>query len=291
LCHKADGSEPISDKHPWVTNDTCSACHKNSAKLKPFPQPAAAPENARAMPHPTAGLENCLLCHGDKAPKPFPKDHPWATVETCRSCHSLNLNPVALPKAEAVSIPLVPHSLNGLNNCFQCHTAKRNFPESHQNIANDLCLLCHKAATVSVSQSNPPAGPGVTHSIAGLPECTACHGSASGVPFPASHAGRSSNMCAICHKTGASSTTPEPTAEGNMNAEQLYNTNCASCHGVNRQGGFGPALTPATLATKSVSAINSDITNGTGGMSGYSGILNTSQIDVLTQFVKRAVIP
>jgi mono/diheme cytochrome c family protein len=66
--------------------------------------------------------------------------------------------------------------------------------------------------------------------------------------------------------------------------EQLYALNCASCHGVQGQGGSGPAIAGNSRATDAANVQNI-ITYGRGTMPGFSATLTPEQIETLTQFV------
>jgi mono/diheme cytochrome c family protein len=66
-----------------------------------------------------------------------------------------------------------------------------------------------------------------------------------------------------------------------VNAAQVYSQNCASCHGVNRQGGSGPALTPTSLASRTITWLVSFIQSHRTG----SGLTQTV-INALTDFLK-----
>jgi len=77
--------------------------------------------------------------------------------------------------------------------------------------------------------------------------------------------------------SAASSTSvATPTA---IDAAQLYASNCAVCHGANRQGGVGPALTPTSLASRTVSWIAAYIA---GHRSGYT----TEEYNALADWLK-----
>lgn len=40
-----------------------------------------------AIPHTLEGRDDCLVCHGEDAFKPFPTDHAGRTSDTCTGCH------------------------------------------------------------------------------------------------------------------------------------------------------------------------------------------------------------
>jgi hypothetical protein len=70
------------DHNNGVTSGLCTLCHK------PMVQEAALA--IKAMPHAVAGLESCLLCHGEGIGEAarVPADHAGRTNETCQLCHS-----------------------------------------------------------------------------------------------------------------------------------------------------------------------------------------------------------
>ncbi|MBI2957336.1 MAG: c-type cytochrome [Chloroflexi bacterium] len=90
--------------------------------------------------------------------------------------------------------------------------------------------------------------------------------------------------------TTTRTTAPTATATAGVDASALFAANCAACHGANRQGmqGLGPALTPASLAAKSLEQVNDAITNGRANtlMTGFKGRLTPEQIDALAKYEK-----
>ncbi len=83
--------------------------------------------------------------------------------------------------------------------------------------------------------------------------------------------------------------TEEPTAEEApaeaVAAEELYQQNCAKCHGNDRTGGRGPALLPDRL-TEDASVYVEIITNGSGEMPSFEGELSTKEIEALVAFIQ-----
>jgi mono/diheme cytochrome c family protein len=78
--------------------------------------------------------------------------------------------------------------------------------------------------------------------------------------------------------------TPEgPVAEGDpANGEQVFAANCASCHGVNAEGGaLGPTLVSADVAAKDDEFFREAITNGRAGtaMPAWGPILSAQNIE------------
>ena len=67
----------------------------------------------------------------------------------------------------------------------------------------------------------------------------------------------------------------------------LYWDKCSGCHGVDRQGGLGPALVPQTLSGEETADIKSTISNGRPGtaMPPWQGTLTGRQIDDLIDYI------
>ncbi len=82
----------------------------------------------------------------------------------------------------------------------------------------------------------------------------------------------------------ATTTTPSPTAT--IDAGAIYSQSCAVCHGDQRQGGFGPALTPNVLAGQSTAELTSVISQGEDTMPGFSGKLTPEEIDALVNYLE-----
>ena len=84
-----------------------------------------------------------------------------------------------------------------------------------------------------------------------------------------------------------STSTSTPSA---IDTDKLYETNCTTCHGANRQGlpNLGSALTPESLAELSDIEMQDAISNGTvnTNMPPWKNVLNSEEIDALIQFIK-----
>lgn len=172
------------------------------------------------IPHPLEGRDACLGCHesGVAGAPQVPEDHAGRTNDICRYCHQ----PAAAtsPAAEATSPtstvvaptttatvavqptstsatatptpagpPPVPHTLQGRENCLECHLSPEATP-------------------------SPPGGPpAIPHPLIGRENCLACHqeGIGGAPKVPADHAGRSSEICQACHQPGQLPAPPTPT--------------------------------------------------------------------------------
>jgi len=64
----------------------------------------------------------------------------------------------------------------------------------------------------------------------------------------------------------------------------IYMSKCSRCHGEDRSGGNGPALTPDQLAGDAVQYSNI-ISNGQGGMPSWSGKLSAGEINTLAEWI------
>ena len=201
------------------------------------PTPSAA--GPPAIPHPLAGRDQCLGCHGSgsTAFPQVPGDHAGRTEDTCTLCHSpagapapsATATPAATatptPTAPSAGPPAIPHTLEGRNLCLGCHgsgsPAFPQVPVDHAGRANEACTLCHSptgvptpAPTAAPTPTTTPAAtatptpsgavpPAVPHSLAGRDQCLGCHGSGSTAfpQVPADHAGRTEDTCTLCHSS------------------------------------------------------------------------------------------
>ena len=75
----------------------------------------------------------------------------------------------------------------------------------------------------------------------------------------------------------------EPVVE-EIDPAAIYSARCAGCHGADRSGNNGPALLPDRL-TQDSSVYVSIITNGSGGMPGFSNRLSADEINALVEFI------
>jgi hypothetical protein len=91
------------------------------------------------IPHPIAGREDCLECHGPEGPLPYPINHDVFELSDCQVCHALD---GAKPGPEPVRHSLVEREL-----CQDCHE-RDILPQSHQeaDFNNRKCLVCHPPA-------------------------------------------------------------------------------------------------------------------------------------------------
>jgi mono/diheme cytochrome c family protein len=77
--------------------------------------------------------------------------------------------------------------------------------------------------------------------------------------------------------------TTETTAPGggDIDAAALYSANCASCHGVNGEGGIGPDL----RGVIDTAIVETQVAAGAGSMPAFGDKLSTDEISALATYV------
>lgn len=70
-----------------VTPTSPTAPTTPATPTTPTPEPATPTGEIPAIPHTLEGRDDCLVCHGEGAFKPFPADHAGRTSDTCTTCH------------------------------------------------------------------------------------------------------------------------------------------------------------------------------------------------------------
>ncbi|MDP6632666.1 MAG: cytochrome c [Dehalococcoidales bacterium] len=81
---------------------------------------------------------------------------------------------------------------------------------------------------------------------------------------------------------------PMPLPPSLTDAGEFFFSNCASCHGINREGNVGPVLTPESLAALSDAEVKDAILNGRRGtlMPAWKDSLTDEEVDALIQLVR-----
>lgn len=163
------------------------------------------------IPHPIAGHEDCLSCHGPGQAIPFPADHQGRTNDTCTACHQESPAVAATATVTVTqAIPAIPHTLVGREDCLSCHgpNGAIPFPPDHQGRTNDQCLDCHQPA--QATPTPPPVG--------AIP--TAIQEPQLFGP----------NSCVTCH-TGLSGNLAQVAVDWQQSAHAANGVGCVSCHG------------------------------------------------------------
>jgi cytochrome c-type protein NapB len=196
LCHAMGAVEaspiPADANHEEAEELLCRTCHAL------LPQPAPPAIAPPAIPHDLVGREDCLMCHkmGIAYAPRIPDNHSGLPVGLCQTCHKAAPT-MPLPeetRVAGVMPPQVPHPLEGRTDCRLCHETgvggAPQFPPDHVDRANEVCLVCHVAASepteAPVSPTEEPTTtPTEAMSAAGdvtkgvtlyATHCAACHG-------------------------------------------------------------------------------------------------------------------
>jgi hypothetical protein len=233
VCHDAGTAKAPTVPHPLAGRGDCLACHA-AGKVKPFPADHTGRANVTCavchdvaagaiptIPHPTKDRADCLTCHDTGKMKPFPADHKGRTNPTCTVCHDAGT---------LGTIPIIPHPIAGGQDCLTCHdTGKvKPFPADHKGRASNSCVVCHDVGANTLAPI-----PTVPHPTEGRENCLACHDTGGVRPFPADHAGRTSDSCLGCHQAGAA---PAPTPSVDVvptpiqEPELFADNSCVTCH-------------------------------------------------------------
>lgn len=206
--------------HVGKLGASCTDCHKNIAHDQSL-QPNNRPRMEYCFTCHDQSATSCTKCHAGTIPLSSGSPIPWT-------------EPV---KPDNAAPPAVPHNLDGRSACLSCHGAGMpgipQAPASHDGRTNELCLACHTGAGKGQAPTPipPPATPPVTstqpggaqaptttpvltpppvqagppavpHPTEGRSACSACHesGLAGATKTPASHSGRTNDMCLLCHQ-------------------------------------------------------------------------------------------
>jgi cytochrome b subunit of formate dehydrogenase len=164
-------------------------------------------------------------------PTPTQTPIPTATPEG-----SVAATPAA-DEATLLSLMVIPHPLEGREDCLLCHAenAAVPFPADHVGRPSSTCLVCH-AATEEEEHLPVP----VKHDLEGRENCLMCHAVDL---LPKSHkTGAFSNSdCLLCHKpmsAEAPVTAPAASVSFVKDILPLLEANCATCHGETAMGGL-----------------------------------------------------
>lgn len=168
-------------------------------------------------------------------PTPTPTPVPTATPEGAVATQP------AVDEATLLSLMVIPHPLEGREDCLMCHSESGTvpYPPDHAGRPASTCLVCH--ATTEEEEHLPAS---VKHDLEGRENCLMCHAVDL---LPESHkTGAFSNSdCLLCHEP-APAATGQPSAEaGTGEAVSFVNdvlplleANCATCHGEMALGGL-----------------------------------------------------
>ncbi len=189
-----DSAEPVE-----YIDASCNLCHYTSSSQTNSPLP-------KAIPHSIERLDDCLLCHGESALKPYPEDHPWSTNAACTTCHAvapLTSLPTFKPPTDLSKY--TSHPTTGLEECLLCHeeSAPASFGTDHPWSTNETCSACHNTAPILLPLPNPTPVPTtippIPHATQGLENCLLCHGASAPAALDTDHPWTSNETCSVCH--------------------------------------------------------------------------------------------
>jgi mono/diheme cytochrome c family protein len=195
LCHAMGAVEasPIpDDANHEDAAELCRTCH--ALLPQPVPPSVAPP----SISHDLVGREDCLMCHkmGIAFAPRIPENHTGLPVEVCQTCHQAAA-PAAPPPEETreagVMPSQVPHPIEGREDCRLCHETGTGgapqFPPDHVDRANEVCSVCHAAAS---QPTEAPVSPTEEPTTAPTEAPSAASDATKGVTLYATH-------CAACH--------------------------------------------------------------------------------------------
>ncbi|MBU2534906.1 MAG: hypothetical protein ABIK32_05835 [Chloroflexota bacterium] len=152
----------------YVDNVSCSSCHQeNFSSLKEAEHSGVSCETCHGpgKDHIDTGIgmeidnsrEFCGLCHDSVVARP--SEFPQVNLDehggqsNCVTCHNPHsplealTSDVSSDKRVAVSIPAVPHTLEGREECLLCHDTGglKPYPLDHEGREQESCLSCHES--------------------------------------------------------------------------------------------------------------------------------------------------
>jgi nitrate/TMAO reductase-like tetraheme cytochrome c subunit len=146
ICHASDAVIPYPEDHASFDQTLCTFCHEPvlAETDAPLEKPVAP-----SIPHLIENqTDQCLTCHGVDAVAPFPESHVALSTETCLICHQAAEEDEEVAGEDKPERPLIPHSLEGYDDCLACHNLDgiKPFPpdEDHLEFEADDCTICHK---------------------------------------------------------------------------------------------------------------------------------------------------
>jgi cytochrome b subunit of formate dehydrogenase len=166
------------------------------------------------------------------------------------------LTPTPGPEADATSVAaaLIPHAVEGREQCDSCHglTGMSPFPANHEGRPNESCTVCHlpgPTPTPGAGGEQQGGAGAIPHPIEGdqYTDCTACHGLDKMAPFPENHTAFPVDSCTGCHQPAAEAgagETPEAEETGGgpspvphpVEGDQY--ADCSVCHGLDKMKPF-----------------------------------------------------
>lgn len=214
ICHGAAGVHPYPESHAAFETSQCTQCH--AAPPGAVSGTASSGQVSPAIPHPLEGRANCITCHGPEGFRPYPANHAGRPVESCTGCHKVAAVSETAPTATVAptATPLPPTATNAPATTaplptIASTTAATVAPTTAATITPRPTIAVTAAATTvprATTAATATAGagdeaPDIPHAVEGRETmCVACHAADGVKPMPDDHAGRTNEMCLVCHR-------------------------------------------------------------------------------------------
>jgi len=258
-CHGADLMGGISKVSCFSASFKGLSCHANGPSGHPagWSDPDSHGAEAKAAPGTGSGFASCQVCHGN--------DFAGGQVnQSCFPCHGVDAPHSPAPWRGGVRTHTNTNAGNAAV-CSLCHASGQ--PGTPGCFNNTLChgsdVAPHLLPFTDPADHGPPAK-------ADLTVCQACHANPSdGGPGsnPAFNVpvGSLTNGCEDCHEQGTAHPVPWSSDNDPATSHQTAGNMaiaCALCHGVNLNGGAGPACTTCHEQGSPLTALNCSSCHG-----------------------------
>jgi hypothetical protein len=229
-CHETGvaGAPQIPEDHAGRTNEMCQACHQVAAVTEePTPEQTSEAVPTTKTLTPKASPTQTVPATGTSTPEASPpptvpatetstrRASPTATVpaaetSTPEASPSPTIPATDTPTPEASPTPTVPATDTPIPEAPPIPAGP--LPVPHTLEGRENCLECHVSAeTTPIPEGGPPLIP---HPLIGREDCLACHeeGIGGAPQIPDDHIGRPNDVCQACHQPGQIPAAPTPTA-------------------------------------------------------------------------------
>jgi formate dehydrogenase gamma subunit len=197
------------------------------------------------------------------------------------------LTPTPGPSVTQVAASLIPHPIEGREQCETCHgpDGMSPWPPDHAGRPNESCTFCHLPGPTpepgATTEGEATGGASaIPHPIEGdtYANCETCHGIGQMRPFPENHTAFPADSCTGCHEPADSGETPEagttPEAGGQAAGPSAIPhpiegdtyANCETCHGIGQMRPFPETHT--TFPADSCTGCHEPADGGSGSGSG-----------------------
>lgn len=200
------------------------------------------------------------------------------------------LTPTPGPGLTQVAASLIPHPIEGQEQCETCHgpNGMKPWPADHVGRPNESCTVCHLPGPTPEPGATTEGGAtggaaAIPHPIEGdtYANCETCHGLGQMKPFPENHTAFPKDSCTGCHQPADGAGTPEasgtntsggqtagPSAVPHPVEGDTY-ANCETCHGIGQIKPFPENHT--TFPKDTCTSCHQPADGGAGSSAGATG--------------------